>query len=578
MQNLTEVKIIKEIFRNHEFRFYKGFFEKKRVFVWAVRSPNFSWKSSEKNFQKLINKPISNVLTLRSLHSFRGEYRFVLDGLNHFRSFKDWIKEKPSYTERLKISSAILRSISGLHSKGFSHCHLEEDSFFICDENAYVVDFPVKKMYYSSLLNKEKTSAKSLLGLPPEEKENQKIFDIKNAVILILKTLTGSVPPLVSGNFVIPKSVNRNLSNIFERILNGEDSKVLNLLPKLMGRLAMIAEEENSLVEGSVFNYVSIFSRKYLEPFSRILLTIASIWASFEVLYLLGFNHIDSRVPNVVGETESIGYSKLESKGFDVKVVGFDVDNNLDKGLISKTNPSAGSSLKKGSVINVWISAGMLENIVPDFSKLTLNEYFSKLIEINIWPTEINIIKSNQFSEGEISSTKPNPGSKMNQGDSFSINIYSSLEKKLFNFPNFENKSIENSKKILKNDGFKINGAIRTKRYLDPGINNQKIIYQFPQKNASVPLSIDHDLLFILKESRNWNFNINELPSWVETGGIQIVIKYGSKVEMWEEPYTKGLRHPSFENKFKQILNENNMPIFLTISQGGKLAWSSYFE
>ena len=55
MQNLTEVKIIKELFREHQFRFYKGIFERKRAFVWSVRSPNFAWKSSEKIFQKLEN-------------------------------------------------------------------------------------------------------------------------------------------------------------------------------------------------------------------------------------------------------------------------------------------------------------------------------------------------------------------------------------------------------------------------------------------------------------------------------------------------------------------------------------------
>ena len=579
MQNSIEVKIIKELFREHQFRFYKGILKKKRVFVWAVRSPNFAWKSSEKIFEGLLNKPISNVLTLRGLNSFRGEYRFVLDGLSHFCSFRDWLKTKPSYSERLKVSSSVLRSVSGLHSRGFSHCWISEDSFFIDDEEgAYMVDFPIKKMYYSSLLDKEKISIKSLFGLPPKTEDSQKIFDVKNIAILVIKILTGSVPPLVSGNFAIPKSINRDLSKVLEGILNGENSKVLNLLPALIGRLEMISEEEEVLIEGSVFNYFSIFSRKYLEPFSRILLTIASIWASFEILYLLGFSQIDSRIPNVLGEKESIGLSKIQSKGFVVNMVGFDVEKNLERGLISKTKPLPGSSLKKGDVVDVWISPGKLEKIIPDFSNFQLSEYFSKLLEMDIWPTELKTIKSNQFSEGKIASTTPSPGSKIKQGAPFSINVYFSLETKLSVFPDFKNMDIGDSLEKLKRSGFEIAGSIRTKRYLREDANSQTIMYQFPQKGADIPTFINHDLFFILNESKNWNFDIRELPHWVKNGGIEIVVKYDSKIERWEEVITRGLKHPSFENRVKKILNENNTPIFLTISQGGKLAWSSYFE
>jgi len=579
MQNLTEVKIIKELFREHQFRFYKGIFEKKRVFVWSVRSPNFAWKSSEKIFQKLVNKSIPNVLTLRSLNSFRGEYRFILDGLRNFYPLKDWLKTKPNYAERLKISSSIVRSVSGLHSNGFSHCWINDDSFFIDDDEvAHMVDFPVKKMYYSSLLNKEKISVKSLFGFPPKTEDDQKVFDVKNIAILVIKILTGSIPPLISGNFSIPKSINRDLLKVLEKILNGEDSKVLSLLPTLIGRLEMISEEEDTLVEGSVFNYFSIFSRKYLEPFSRILLTVASIWASFEVLYLLGFSQIDSRIPNVIGETESIGLSKLQSRGFVINMNGFDIENNMERGLISKTKPKPGASLKKGDVIEVWISPGKLENIVPDFSSFQLKEYFSKLVEMNIWPTEFQTIQSNQFSEGTIASTSPYPGSKIKQGDAFSVSVYFSFETKLSIFPDLKNMNIGNSLEVLKKRDFEITGAVRTKRYLKKENTRQKIMYHFPQNGADLPILINHDLFFIVNEPLDWSFDIRELPAWVNNGGIEIVIKYGSQVEDWEEVITRGLKHPSFENKIKKILNENNTPIFLTISQGGKLAWSSYFE
>ena len=120
--------------------------------------------------------------------------------------------------------------------------------------------------------------------------------------------------------------------------------------------------------------------------------------------------------------------------------------------------------------------------------------------------------------------------------------------------------------------------VLRTKRYLAKENTRQKIMYHFPQNGADLPILINHDLFFIVNEPRDWSFDIRELPAWVKNGGIEIVIKYGSEIENWDEVITRGLKHPSFENKIKKILNENKTPIFLTISQGGKLAWSSYFE
>ena len=579
MQNLAEVKIIKELFREHQFRFYKGLLAGKRVFVWAVRSPDFSWRSAEKSFRELLDKSIPNILTLRHFASYRGEYRFVIDGISEFKTLKSWINSKPSYSEKLKICSSILRSLMGLHSQGFTHCWINEDSFIVDSEgNARMIDFPIKNMYYSSVLKKDQIKNDSLFGLPPGDKIGQKIFDTKNIALLIIRILTGSVPPLIGGKFLLPRSLNRDFSGSLKRILNENSEDILQSIPVLIGRIEMMNEEEDSLKKGSLFNYFSIFSRKYLEPFSRILLTIASIWASFEILYLLGFSQIDSRIPNVIGQTESIGFSKLKSKGFDVNVVGFEDKSNFDKGLITRTDPTVGSSLKKGQLVNVWISSGYFENIIPDFIDFNFNDYVSELIKSNIWPSRIKSIQSSQNLDWEIASLDPAPGSKLKQADDVVLNIYFLEDTSLFKFPDFKNLNISNSLQLLKGENFEINGAVRTKRYLEDDINQQKIIYQFPEHQNMLPTLLDNDLLFIVKESKNWSFDMGELPPWVNDGGIEIVVKYGSEMEIWNEVITRGLKKVSFQARMNNILSDNKKPVSIIISQDGKLAWSSQFE
>lgn len=579
MQNLAEVKIIKELFREHQFRFYKGLLANKRVFVWAVRSPNFSWRSAEKRFHKLLDKSMPNILTLRHFASYRGEYRFVIDGISEFKTLKSWINLKPGHSEKLKICSSILRSLLGLHSQGFTHCWITEDSFIVNSEgNACMIDFPIKNMYYSSVLKKDQIKNDSLFGLPPEDKTRQKIFDTKNIALLVVRILTGSVPPMVAGKFLIPRNLNRDFSGALNKILNEDSEDILQKIPILIGRIEMMNEEEDSLKKGSLFNYFSIFSRKYLEPFSRVLLTIASIWASFEILYLLGFTQIDSRVPNVIGQTESIGFSKLQSKGFDVNVVGFEDETNFDKGLIARTSPKAGSSLKKGQLIDVWISSGYFENIIPDFIDLDFDSYISELIKNNIWPSGIESIRTDQFLDWEISSLNPPPGSILKQGEDIILNVYFLEDTDLFEFPDFQNLNISNSLQLLENQEFKINRAVRTKRYFDGNVNQQKIIYQFPKYKSMLPAFLDSDLLFIVKESDNWSFDMGELPPWVNDGGIEIVVKYGSEMEVWKEVITRGLKKVSFQAKMNSILSGNQKPVSITISQDGKLAWSSQFE
>ena len=71
---------------------------------------------------------------------------------------------------------------------------------------------------------------------------------------------------------------------------------------------------------------------------------------------------------------------------------------------------------------------------------------------------------------------------------------------------------------------------------------------------------------------------MSELPPWVNDGGIEIVVKYGSEMEVWNEVITRGLKKVSFQSKMNSILLSNKKPVSIIISQDGKLAWSSQFE
>jgi len=121
-------------------------------------------------------------------------------------------------------------------------------------------------------------------------------------------------------------------------------------------------------------------------------------------------------VPDVTGMTTSEAEDALEKKGFkfDVKIEDSD---KVEEGLVIKTQPKAGSSKKKGSIITIVESSGLADVVLSDYTNQRVDALQERLtkaglkvkvekIEVEspkdyIGKTNVVIDQSPKYTDGE---------------------------------------------------------------------------------------------------------------------------------------------------------------------------------
>lgn len=156
-------------------------------------------------------------------------------------------------------------------------------------------------------------------------------------------------------------------------------------------------------------------------------------------------------------ENEDIKYTVVE-----------EASDVIDKGKVIRTNPEAGTSVKKGSSIELVVSTGAEQISVPDTSGDTMTDAITKLQEQGFSVKQGEDVYSSQ-PKGRVAYTKPAAGKKVDKQDSEGnptvITIYPSLgeETKMVTVPNLLGKTRSEAKKALQAVGLKYGNE--TKNY-----------------------------------------------------------------------------------------------------------------
>ena len=83
--------------------------------------------------------------------------------------------------------------------------------------------------------------------------------------------------------------------------------------------------------------------------------------------YLVFTNPDSTQVPNVVGQELSTAQTKIEGAGFKVGEVKEVEDDSVDTGKVVKTDPTAGTTRKEGSSIDIYVSSGSKGFALKDY-------------------------------------------------------------------------------------------------------------------------------------------------------------------------------------------------------------------
>ena len=137
------------------------------------------------------------------------------------------------------------------------------------------------------------------------------------------------------------------------------------------------------------------------------------------------------KVPDVYGKNESYAVSELKSKGFDVVVTEMASDE-VEAGLVIKTDPAKTSLQNEGAKVTVYISTGKATKYVavPNLVGLTKERAIADIEDAGLIPDvkEVDITADDKYyAKGYVVSQNPdaNTSSKVAEGTTVVINVSS---------------------------------------------------------------------------------------------------------------------------------------------------------
>jgi eukaryotic-like serine/threonine-protein kinase len=180
-------------------------------------------------------------------------------------------------------------------------------------------------------------------------------------------------------------------------------------------------------------------------PWITLALLIAALAAG--ALFLLG-EQSKVAVPGVIGAPVNQARTLLEQRGFEVNVDRKQSLQPIDQVL--QQDPPAGQKVKKGSTVNLTVSDGPPDVVVPAVENLPLKVALSQLRKAG-FKVDINEKPSDTVKKGLVISTTPAGGTELKQGERVRVDVSSGVAK--FAAPNVIGLDQTTAQQALQNKG-----------------------------------------------------------------------------------------------------------------------------
>lgn len=155
--------------------------------------------------------------------------------------------------------------------------------------------------------------------------------------------------------------------------------------------------------------------------------------------------------PNFEGKTLEEAKALAKKKGLTLEVVKEATSTKYEKGIVSKQMTGKGTSVKKGTKIQVWVSTGLEgeEITIPDVSGMSEDDAKQKLIDKGFKEANISVEEqeSDNVDAGLVISTTPEANSKATEDTKITIYVSTGAEK--VTVPNLVGKSQEDAESAL---------------------------------------------------------------------------------------------------------------------------------
>ena len=382
-----------------------------------------------------------NIVEVYDVGEEEGQHYIVMEYIDG-KTLKQLVQKRGALTvpEVIDIMSQLTDGLAQAHDAYIIHRDIKPQNIMILDNGIIkITDFGIAMSMNATQLTQTNSVMGSVHYLPPEQASGKGATiksDIYSAGILMYELLTGSVPfkgdnaveialkqmrekipsirkqnPLIpqSVENIILKATAKNPKNRYDTIRQMHDDLVHALDPEnenvmkwnypypeseldesraIPIKEAPSVPRKQNVLDPPVSNGDSSDDdiiddvEKKIGKKTKIFIAIAIFVLVFMVATLLFLNNRNKYkvvvVPNVEGMSVEKAESTLKKKGFkfDVKT---EASDSVKEGLVIRTNPSKGSSKKKGSIITIVESSGLADVILEDYTSQKVDSVKTKL-------------------------------------------------------------------------------------------------------------------------------------------------------------------------------------------------------
>lgn len=416
-----------------------------------------------------------NIVEIYDVGEENGNYFIVMEYVDGV-TLKTLIKKRSKMilAEVLDITKQVASGLECAHASFIIHRDIKPQNIMVLDDGLVkITDFGIAVASNSESLTQTNSVMGSVHYLPPEQANGTGSTvksDIYSLGIMMFEMLTGKVPfkgetaveiaikqlkePLPSISLYrddIPQSVEniilkacaKNPENRYENVkemlydldhcLDPErkyERKYIYKYPeKIVTKPLEQEPKKEEPIEQINFDEPKKEKRKVSKIILGTLLTIC-VLAVIAILSILIFfsksKTKDIMVPNVSNKDVETAIKELENIGLIVEDELIEINSSdVEQGLVVKTNPLAGRTVKTGTNVKIYISIGskgiVLENYIGKNyleAKGALEAY-----GINVIVEKEEVLEKDSPKEDLILKQSPEAGAKINEGDVVTLYI-----------------------------------------------------------------------------------------------------------------------------------------------------------
>ena len=184
------------------------------------------------------------------------------------------------------------------------------------------------------------------------------------------------------------------------------------------------------------------------------------------------------RVPSVRNTSRQLAIRELQKQGLEV-TADTEASGSIRKGFATRTSPSEGSSVERGSRVRLFVSSGPAKIEIPDVVGLTREAAETRLTRARL---EVNVeLRDSDAPENEVVRQSPAGGTSAERGDEVTIVV--SRGQKQTEVPDVTGLALSDARRVLGGEGFGV--TVRRRSVSDQGDDGQ-VLEQRPSAGQDV--------------------------------------------------------------------------------------------